>query len=219
MRSAEGRWKAGTCSTRSCRAGRCCPLVGLATCATVIASQALITGAFSLTRQAIAFGLFPRLQIVHTSGTHEGQIYVPVVNRALLVSCVFLVVGFGSSSRLAAAYGFAVSGVMLVTSIAMAVIATRVWGWRWYVAAPLFGFFAAIEAVFFASSSLKILHGAWLPLVDRHPRLRRHDDVAVGKAARGRESTRSSLPSARRFDGSSNSSATPPSRSFLAPSW
>jgi KUP system potassium uptake protein len=141
------------------------PLVGLATFATVIASQALISGAFSLTRQAIAFGLFPRLQIVHTSGAHEGQIYVPVVNRALLVSCVFLVVGFGSSSRLAAAYGFAVSGVMLVTSIAMTVIATRVWGWRWYVAVPLFGFFAAIEAVFFASSSLKILHGAWLPLV------------------------------------------------------
>lgn len=140
------------------------PLVVLATVATVIASQALISGAFSLARQAIAFGLFPRLQIVHTSRTHEGQIYVPVINRALLVSCVFLVVGFGSSSRLAAAYGFAVSGVMLVTSLAMTVIATRVWGWRWYVAAPLFGFFAAIEAVFFCSSSLKILHGAWLPL-------------------------------------------------------
>jgi KUP system potassium uptake protein len=107
------------------------PLVGIATVATVVASQALISGAFSLTRQAIAFGLFPRLQIVHTSRTHEGQIYVPVVNRALLVSCVFLVVSFGSSSRLAAAYGFAVSGVMLVTSLAMLVIATRVWGWRW----------------------------------------------------------------------------------------
>ena len=80
------------------------PLVGLATVATVIASQALITGAFSLTRQAIAFGLFPRLQIVHTSGTHEGQIYVSVINRALLVSCVFLVLSFGSSSRLAAAF-------------------------------------------------------------------------------------------------------------------
>ncbi len=140
------------------------PLVVLATMATVIASQALISGAFSLTRQAIAFGLFPRLQIVHTSRTHEGQIYVPVVNRALLVSCVFLVFGFGSSARLAAAYGFAVSGVMLVTSISMIVIATRVWGWRWYAAAPLFGSFAAVEAVFFFSSSLKILHGAWLPL-------------------------------------------------------
>jgi KUP system potassium uptake protein len=140
------------------------PLVGLATFATVIASQALISGAFSLTRQAIAFGLFPRLQIVHTSGTHEGQIYVPVINRALLVSCVFLVLSFGSSSRLAAAYGFAVSGVMLVTSIAMMTIAIRVWGWRWYLAVPLFGFFAAIEAIFFSSSSLKILHGAWLPL-------------------------------------------------------
>jgi len=140
------------------------PMVGLATFATVIASQALISGAFSLTRQAIALGLFPRLQIVHTSGSHEGQIYVPVINRALLVSCVFIVLGFGSSSRLAAAYGFAVSGVMLVTSLAMVVIAVRVWGWRWYLAAPLFGFFAAIELVFFSSSSLKILHGAWLPL-------------------------------------------------------
>ena len=140
------------------------PLVGLATFATVIASQALISGAFSLTRQAIAFGLFPRLQIVHTSGTHEGQIYVPVISRALLVSCVFLVFSFGSSSRLAAAYGFAVSGVMLVTSLAMMVIAVKVWGWRWYLAVPLFGFFASAEAVFFSSSSLKILHGAWLPL-------------------------------------------------------
>ncbi len=140
------------------------PMVGVATVATVIASQALISGAFSLTRQAIAFGLFPRLQIVHTSGTHEGQIYVPVINRALLVSCVFLVLGFGSSSRLAGAYGFAVSGVMLITSLAMMVIAIRVWGWRWYVAAPLFGFFAAIETIFFSSSSLKVLHGAWLPL-------------------------------------------------------
>jgi KUP system potassium uptake protein len=140
------------------------PLVAVATLATVVASQALISGAFSLTRQAIAFGLFPRLQIVHTSRTHEGQIYVPVVNRALLVSCVFLVISFGSSSRLAAAYGFAVSGVMLVTSIAMLMIATRVWGWRWFVAAPLFGSFAAVEAVFFFSASLKILHGAWLPL-------------------------------------------------------
>ena len=140
------------------------PLVAVATIATVIASQALISGAFSLTRQAIAFGLFPRLQIVHTSGTQEGQIYVPVINRALLVSCVVLVLSFGSSSRLAAAYGFAVSGVMLVTSFAMMVIAIRVWGWRWYLAAPLFGFFAAIEAIFFSSSSLKILHGAWLPL-------------------------------------------------------
>jgi KUP system potassium uptake protein len=140
------------------------PMVGLATFATVIASQALISGAFSLTRQAIALGLFPRLQVVHTSGIHEGQIYVPVINRALLVSCVFIVLGFGSSSRLAAAYGFAVSGVMLVTSIAMTVIAVRVWGWRWYLAAPLFGFFGTIEAIFFCSSSLKIVHGAWLPL-------------------------------------------------------
>jgi KUP system potassium uptake protein len=140
------------------------PLVLVATIATVIASQALISGAFSLTRQAIAFGLFPRLQIVHTSRTHEGQIYVPVINRALLVSCVVLVASFGSSSRLAAAYGFAVSGVMLVTSLAMIVIATRTWGWRWYVALPLFGFFAVVEVVFFSSSSLKIVHGAWLPL-------------------------------------------------------
>ncbi len=81
-----------------------------------------------------------------------------------LPSTIPVVFGFGSSSRLAGAYGFAVSGVMLVTSLAMVVIAVRVWGWRWYVAAPLFGFFAAIEAVFFSSSSLKILHGAWLPL-------------------------------------------------------
>ena len=140
------------------------PTVALATLATVIASQALISGAFSLAKQAIALGLFPRLDIVHTSGTHEGQIFVPAINRALLVSCIFLVVGFGSSSALAAAYGFAVSGVMLVTSFAMMTIAVRVWGWPAYLAVPLFGFFAAIEAVFFSSASLKILHGAWVPL-------------------------------------------------------
>jgi len=140
------------------------PMVALATLATVIASQALISGAFSLARQAIALGLFPRLEIVRTSGTHEGQIYVPAINRALLVSCVFLVIGFGSSSSLAAAYGFAVSGVMLVTSFAMMTIAVRAWGWPPCLAVPLFGFFAAIEAVFFFSASLKILHGAWVPL-------------------------------------------------------
>ena len=95
------------------------PLVLLATLATVIASQALISGAFSLASQAIGLGLFPRLDVRHTHRAHAGQIYIPFVNWALYVGCVALVVGFGSSSALAAAYGLAVAGVMLITSIAM----------------------------------------------------------------------------------------------------
>ena len=105
------------------------PMVVLATFATVIASQSLISGAFSLVSQAIRLGLFPRLDIEHTHHAHEGQVYIPAVNWALLVGCVTLVLVFGSSSALAAAYGLAVSGVMVITSVAMIPVALRYWGW------------------------------------------------------------------------------------------
>ena len=95
----------------------------------MIASQSLISGAFSLVSQAIRLGLFPRLDIEHTHHAHEGQVYIPAVNWALLVGCVALVLGFGSSSALAAAYGLAVAGVMVITSVAMIPVALRYWGW------------------------------------------------------------------------------------------
>lgn len=141
------------------------PMVLLATFATIIASQALISGAFSLTQQAIALGLFPRLRIVHTSSTHEGQIYIGAINWALMVASVLLVLMFRTSGNLAAAYGFAVSGVMLVTSISMTAIAIKAWRWPWWRAVGVFGLFAALEMVFFTSASLKVLHGGWVPLL------------------------------------------------------
>ncbi|MFL5321432.1 MAG: KUP/HAK/KT family potassium transporter, partial [Myxococcaceae bacterium] len=105
------------------------PMVALATAATVIASQALISGAFSLTRQAVQLGYCPRVTIVHTSGEQEGQIYIPEVNNALMVACIGLVLAFQESSRLASAYGIAVTGTMSITSIVYYVVTTRRWGW------------------------------------------------------------------------------------------
>ena len=105
------------------------PLIVLATAATVIASQALISGVFSLVSQAIRLGLFPRLDIEHTHHAHEGQVYIPVVNWTLLIGCAALVLMFGSSAALAAAYGLAVSGVMVITSAAMIAVALRQWRW------------------------------------------------------------------------------------------
>jgi KUP system potassium uptake protein len=139
-------------------------MVALATLATIIASQALISGAFSLTQQAIALGLFPRLRVVHTSSSHEGQIYISSINWTIMVSSALLVVFFRSSSNLAAAYGFAVSGVMLVTSVSMMAVATRLWHWPTWKALGVFGTFLLLEALFFTSASLKVLHGGWVPL-------------------------------------------------------
>ncbi len=139
------------------------PMVVLATCATVIASQALISGAFSLSSQAVALGLFPRLKIVHTHHAHAGQIYVPFINWALFVGCTTLVIAFGSSTALAAAYGLSVSGVMLSTSIAMTAIAKLEWQWSW--ARILFTFVpvGVIDAAFLTANSTKFFEGGFVP--------------------------------------------------------
>src|SRR5882724_5090925 len=141
------------------------PMVALATAATVVASQALISGVFSLTRQAVQLGYLPRVTVVHTSARTEGQIYVPEVNWLLMAACVLLVIGFRESSRLAAAYGIAVTGTMAITSILFAVNARRQWGWSRARAGALLAVFLAFDLSFFAACSAKIANGGWFPLL------------------------------------------------------
>lgn len=140
------------------------PLTGLATAATVIASQALISGAFSLSLQAIQLGYLPRLQVRHTSSTERGQIYMPQVNWILMVASIGLVLGFRESTRLAAAYGIAVTLAMLTTTVLFFFASRRLWGWSpWLCGAVCLGL-GSVEGVFFAANSLKILSGGWFPL-------------------------------------------------------
>jgi KUP system potassium uptake protein len=141
------------------------PLVAIATVAAVIASQALISGSFSLARAAVQLGFLPRVTMVHTSGAAEGQIYVPEVNWALLVACVSLVLGFGSSSRLAAAYGIAVTGTMSITSLLLFSVARARWRWPVIAAGPLVALFLVVDLSFFSANVVKIAHGGWVPLV------------------------------------------------------
>ena len=141
------------------------PLVVLATAAAIIASQALISGAFSLTQQAIQLGYCPRLDIEHTSHHEIGQVYVPQVNWALMVSTIAIVIGFGSSTALAAAYGIAVTLTMVITAVLLQVVATERWGWPTAVAYAVTGVFLTIDLAFFGANALKIAHGGWLPLV------------------------------------------------------
>lgn len=141
------------------------PLVLLAAAAAVIASQALITGAFSLTMQAVQLGYIPRVAIRHTSASTMGQIYVPLVNWLLMVSCVALVLGFKSSSNLAAAYGVSITSTMLITTVLFYVIARWRWRWNAWVAGLLAGAFLSIDLAFFFANFAKIFHGGWLPLL------------------------------------------------------
>ena len=141
------------------------PLVAIATAATVIASQALISGAYSLTQQAVQLGYFPRVQIKHTSGSTEGQIYVPEINYGLMVSCVALVLGFKHSSDLAAAYGIAVTGTMGITTILFYVVARKRWGWGAPKALALCGLFLSVDIAFFLANTAKIGEGGWVPLL------------------------------------------------------
>lgn len=140
------------------------PMVALATIATTVAAQSLISGAFSLTTQAMALGLCPRLRVVHTHRAHAGQIYLPFVNWALFAGCVALVLGFRSSGSLAAAYGLAVSGVMVVTSVAMIAVGRLQWRWDRLTSGALFGAFTLLSTVFCAASSLKFVEGGYIPL-------------------------------------------------------
>jgi KUP system potassium uptake protein len=140
-------------------------LVLLATAATVIASQALISGAYSLTLQAIQMGYLPRIQVMHTSDEESGQIFIPRVNVLLAVVCVALVVAFRSSSALASAYGVAVTLTMLTTTALFYCVATRVWRWNLAPTIALCGLLGLVETSFFASNVLKLVHGGWLPIV------------------------------------------------------
>ena len=141
------------------------PMVVLATTATIIASQAVITGAFSLTRQSIQLGFLPRMRVIHTSAEQIGQIYVPQVNWLLMIATIFLVVEFRTSDKLAAAYGVAVTSTMLITTLLFYVIARRKWGWSKLVAGGLFIIFFITDLAFFGANMSKIMHGAWFPLV------------------------------------------------------
>ncbi|HEV7635734.1 MAG TPA: potassium transporter Kup [Bradyrhizobium sp.] len=140
------------------------PMVALATAATVIASQAVITGAYSLTRQAIQLGLLPRFEIRHTSETHSGQIYIPRINMLLLIAVMLLVLMFRSSSALASAYGISVTGTMVVTGMMGFVVIWKVWRWSAIAAAALIAPFLFLDLTFLAANLLKVLEGGWVPL-------------------------------------------------------
>jgi KUP system potassium uptake protein len=141
------------------------PLIAIATAATIIASQAVITGAFSLTRQAVQLGYSPRMQIEHTSSREIGQIYVPAVNWALMLLTVALVLGFRTSSNVAGAYGVALSTLMVITTVMFFVMSREVWGWSATKAAVATGVFILIDVAFLAANALKIPQGGWVPLV------------------------------------------------------
>ncbi|TCO81049.1 KUP system potassium uptake protein [Plasticicumulans lactativorans] len=141
------------------------PLVALSTLATVIASQAVISGVYSLTRQAVQLGYCPRVTVIHTSADEMGQIYIPSVNWGLLVAVLGLVVGFGSSSALAAAYGIAVTITMVITALLLLLLAHRVWNWPRAVCVLLIVPFLLIDLAFFGANALKIGQGGWFPLV------------------------------------------------------
>jgi KUP system potassium uptake protein len=141
------------------------PLVVLATCATVIASQAVISGAFSLTQQAIQLGLLPRMRIAHTSAREGGQIYISTVNWLLLAGVVFLVLEFRSSSGLAAAYGMAVTGAMMIDTLLVGAVMVMLWRWPKPLAAAIVGVLLVIDMTFFAANTLKFFAGGWLPLL------------------------------------------------------
>jgi KUP system potassium uptake protein len=140
------------------------PLVLLATVAGIIASQAVISGVFSMTQQAVQLGQLPRMEIIHTSATEYGQIYVPRVNTLLCIGVVLIVLIFKSSAALAAAYGIAVTGVMVIDTFHVSLVAARQWKWRIGIVVALFGMLALVDWSFLAANSLKIVEGGWLPL-------------------------------------------------------
>ncbi|MFL6233376.1 MAG: potassium transporter Kup [Thermoanaerobaculia bacterium] len=141
------------------------PMVILSTVATIIASQAVISGAFSLTRQAVQLGYIPRIEIVHTSGREIGQIYIPSINWLLMFATFGLVLGFQRSTNLAAAYGVAVTATMVITTILAYVVARQVWGWKRALIAPVTAFFLLVDVSFFGANIIKVEDGGWFPLL------------------------------------------------------
>ncbi len=141
------------------------PLVILATCATFIASQAVISGAFSITHQAIQLGFIPRLSICHTSDEHSGQIYIPVINWALMVAVILLVLTFQNSSNLASAYGIAVTGAVTIDTLLMGVLFIGVWKWKKWIAIPVVMLFLIVDGAYFAANLTKVPEGGWFPLL------------------------------------------------------
>jgi KUP system potassium uptake protein len=141
------------------------PMVGLSTIATVIASQALISGVFSLTQQAVQLGFCPRVLIVHTSHEVQGQIYIPSVNYALMIACIGVVIGFGESGGLAGAYGIAVTGTMTITSFLYFLVLTHNWNWPLWKAVPLIGIFLIFDIAYFGGNLLKVATGGWFTLL------------------------------------------------------
>jgi len=141
------------------------PLLILATMAAVIASQAVISGVFSLTRQAIQLGYAPRMEIIHTSAREIGQIYIPFANWGLMVATIALVLGFRTSSNIAAAYGVAVTTTMIITSLLAFVVARKLWGWNLWVAAGVTAVFLVADLAFFGANIIKVAQGGWFPLV------------------------------------------------------
>jgi KUP system potassium uptake protein len=140
-------------------------LIVIATAATIIASQAVISGAYSLSRQAVQLGYSPRLRIDHTSSAEIGQIYMPGINWVLMLSTISLVLGFRSSSNLAAAYGVAVTSTMVITTLLLFLVARRLWGWSLLATSALTGLFLVVDLAFFAANIVKVPHGGWFPLV------------------------------------------------------
>jgi KUP system potassium uptake protein len=141
------------------------PMVALATSAAIIASQAVISGAFSLTMQAVQLGFIPRLKIFHTSSREYGQIYMPAVNWALMLGCIAIVVGFRTSSNLAAAYGVAVTSTMVITTVLLYIVARERWGWNPLATLAMAAIFLIIDLAFFGANIIKVTHGGWFPLL------------------------------------------------------
>src|SRR4030095_4307640 len=141
------------------------PMIALATAATVIASQAVISGAYSITRQAVQLGFLPRINVVHTSAREMGQVYMPAVNWTLCVAVVAAVVGFGSSSRLAGAYGVAVTATMMVDTLLTFFVIRYAWRYPLWLCVLATGFFLVIDLSFFSATLLKVADGGWFPLV------------------------------------------------------
>ncbi len=141
------------------------PLIVLATLATVIAAQAVISGAFSISRQALQLGFLPRMKVQHTSDSQEGQIYLPSINWGLMLAVMALVIGFKSSANLAAAYGIAVTGNMLITTVLAGVVFHSIWKWGWFRTCSLVALFTVVDLAFFSANLLKIPDGGWFPLM------------------------------------------------------